>query len=55
MFFQGKEITALRAYGKMVQAVHYGTKLVWAAIRSCFGAGWWINEKPWINNEGWKN
>lgn len=40
------------------------TNLIWHALalrgkvemfRSCFGAGWWINDKPWINEEGWKN
>ena len=32
-----------------------GAKLVWIAIRSCFGAGYWVNDKPWLNTEGWKN
>lgn len=54
MFYQGNEIKIMRAYGKMIQAVYAGTKLVWQAIRSCFGAGW-VNEKPWINSENWKN
>lgn len=30
-------------------------KLVWQAISSCFGAGYWINEYAWKNNDGWKN
>lgn len=29
--------------------------LVWQAVRSCYGAGYWINEKPWIDNEAWKD
>ena len=32
-----------------------GARLVWTAIKSCFGAGYWVNEKPWLNSEGWKN
>lgn len=24
-------------------------------VNSCFGAGYWVNEKPWLNNEGWSN
>lgn len=30
-------------------------RLVWQAIRSCFGRGWWVNEKPWSNKDVWKN
>jgi len=36
-------------------AVYKGARLVWMAIRSCFGAGFWLNDRPWLNNEGWKN
>ena len=55
IYIGGKEITAVNAYGKAITAIYAGTRLVWQAIRSCFGAGWWVNEKPWINDEGWKN
>ena len=37
------------------QEIYKGARLVWTAIRSCFGAGLWINEKPWLNDEAWKN
>lgn len=30
-------------------------KVVWQAVRSCFGSGMWLNEKPWINDEAWVN
>lgn len=30
-------------------------KLVWQAISSCFGAGYWINQYGWKNTDGWKN
>lgn len=30
-------------------------RLIWQAVRSCFGAGFWNNNKPWYNDEGWKN
>ena len=32
--------------------------LLWSAIReafSAFGAGFWQNDKPWSNDDGWKN
>jgi hypothetical protein len=51
----GKQISIINAGGKVIAAVYCGTKLVWEAIRSCFGSGRWINEKPWLNTEGWKN
>lgn len=40
---------------QVVQEIYKGARLVWTAIRSCFGAGFWINEKPWLNEEAWKN
>lgn len=51
----GKEIVLIYAANKAISAVYKGTRMVWQAIRSCFGAGYWVNEKPWINEEEWKN
>lgn len=54
--FKGdKEIDLVHYGGKAISAVYYGAKVVWQAIRSCFAAGFWSNDKPWINDEGWKN
>lgn len=50
-----KEIAIIHACGKTIAYVYKGSQLVWEAIRSCFGSGKWINEKPWLNNEGWRN
>lgn len=51
----GKELSA-RYYGrKVITAVYKGSILVWQAAHSCFGAGFWVNEKPWINEEGYRN
>ena len=38
-----------------ITAVYKGLRLVWTAIRSCFGKGFWINDKPWLNTDAWKN
>lgn len=50
-----KEIISLYKQGKPIQAMYKGIYLIWQGIRSCFGSGMWINEKPWLNDEGWKN
>lgn len=28
---------------------------VWQFIKSCFGRGFWYNDKPWSNKDFWKN
>lgn len=56
MIYKGeKEIDFIYFGEKTIEAVYKGSRLVWQAIRSCFGAGYWVNTKPWINNECWKN
>ncbi len=55
IYKDGKQIAAIFAGGRVISAVYKGAGLVWQAIRSCFGSGFWVNEKPWINDEGWKN
>lgn len=50
-----KEIVAQHKEGKTFQAIYKGTHLIWQGIRSCFGSGAWVNEKPWLNDEAWKN
>lgn len=42
-------------YGmRAIAAVYRGARLVWTAIRSCFGSGVWLGDKNWINDENWK-
>ena len=40
---------------KPITSVYKGLTLVWSAIRSCFGKGYWINDQPWVDNDAWKN
>ena len=35
--------------------IYVGKKLIWQMIRSCFGKGYWINDKPWINDDLFRN
>lgn len=56
MIYKGrKEVVQIFKGSKPISAIYKGARLVWQAIRSCFGSGAWINEKPWLNDEGWKN
>lgn len=40
---------------RAIQAVYKGDRLVWTLTRSCYGRGYWIQEKPWVDNDLWKN
>lgn len=51
----GKELVARRRGALVAQAVYRGLRLVWMAVRSCFGSGVWIPSKPWIGSETWKH
>lgn len=50
-----KDVSQLYIGKKTVVAVYRGLNLVWEAITSCFGSGWWINDRQWKNDEAWKN
>lgn len=51
----GINVSVQRNFG----AVYKGTQLVWRtvynAIKSCFGSGTWLDEKPWIDSDNWKD
>ena len=50
-----KDVVAT-SFGEISLAYIYkGATLVWQMIRSCFGNGFWINLKPWLNDNAWKN
>lgn len=55
LFFGDKEVTSVNHGNRAISAVYYGAKLVWEAIRSCFGKGFWINGYSWNNKDSWKN
>ena len=35
--------------------IYHGKRLIWQIIRSCFGNGYWDNNKPWVNTDVWRN
>lgn len=54
IIINGIQISAIR-YGEIaLSAVYKGATLVWQAVRSCFGSGKWIANKPWLGKEGWR-
>ena len=36
-------------------AAYRGTRLFWTGIRSCYGTGVWLQDRPWLDNDTWKN
>lgn len=55
LYYKNKEIIAIYYGEKVVNAIYKKGKLVWEAIRSCFGKGWWVNTFYWSNEDSWKN
>lgn len=54
-FFKDKEFDAVYYGERAIAAIYHGAKLVWEAIRSCFGKGFWVNAYPWNSEDAWKN
>lgn len=55
IFSKNKEIVSVFKKNKVIVTIYKGLRLVWQSIRSCFGAGYWVDEKPWVDDEGWKD
>lgn len=55
IFISNKELESSFIGRRIVTQVLKGVQLIWEAIKSCFGAGFWKNDAPWSNTEGWKN
>lgn len=56
MIYKGTQaIESLRKGATEIGTVYRGLVIVWEGIKSCFGGGLWLNEKPWLNTDAWKN
>ena len=55
----GRETTGIHRNGhdfiEVWEFIKGSWRMVWELIRSCFGRGFWVNEQPWNNEDGWKN
>lgn len=51
---KGREIVSFAFNDKAIAEIRRGTRLVWQAIRSCFGSGHWIGSRSWIGKDKWK-
>lgn len=51
----GKETIEIYRGIEACLEVYLGKRLIWQIARSCFGSGYWINDRPWINTDVWKN
>lgn len=52
--YNGKRISRIMINGKVVSALWLGAKKIYEAVRSCFGAGFWRGDKPWVGSDAWK-
>lgn len=50
-----KETTGVYRGSRVISAIYHGARLVWELISSCFGKGYWINNAPFVNEDGWRN
>ena len=55
IYRRGKATALVTAKGNPSQEVYHGLVLKWQNVRSCYGRGYWIQEKPWLDNDTWKD
>lgn len=56
MIYKGtRDIIEISRGRQDISYVYYGKYLVWQLAGSCYGTGHWINDRPWLNNDAWRN
>lgn len=51
----GKEVIEIYRKKKSCIEAYRGKLLIYQIARSCFGSGYWINDRPWLNADVWRN
>ena len=52
---EGVETSVTKNIGAIYQGVNLVWRTIYNAIRSCFGGGTWLEDKPWIDSDNWKD
>lgn len=55
LYIDNKRVTTIYRGRKTIASVYQGARLIWQYIKSCYGRGYWLNELPWVNEDGWIN
>lgn len=55
LYKDGKEIVGYYRGKTPVIEYYRGKTLIWQAIRSCFGNGYWIPDSSWLGDDVWRN
>ena len=56
MIYKGRRDIIEISRGRLdISEVYHGKRLVWGLAGSCYGTGHWINERPWLNTDAWRN
>ena len=55
IYIKNKEVTQIFCNNKPIMVLYRGATVIWEAINSCFGRGYWIDTKGWVNKDGWRN
>ena len=55
LWIDGLEIGQQYIEGGVVEYMWYNGDLIYQGVRSCYGKGYWRPQKPWLDNEKWKD
>lgn len=55
IIIKGCEYQNLAINGKYIEKAYTNGELIYIGIRSCYGSGAWMDQKPYLNDDAWKN
>lgn len=51
----GEIAEQLMMNGELIESMWLNGELIYQGLRSCYGKGYWRPNKPWLDNEKWKD